>query len=249
MSQLNIKDGHILDPGNKDKIYKSRGTGAETAASKAKTNKDKEFNKDMFLKLLAAEMQYQDPLAPTQNSEYVKEMATFSQVEATQNVSKSVDSISASNLIGKYVTVSTDQGDVTGMVSAISKKDDGMYVTIDNREFLVDKVTSVKDNAHFEATQIANAFSNMMAKLPNVDRFNLSNEKDLNKVNALYKNMTPYAKQFLSNDTLKKLSELNNKYKELIKDKKKETKPLDKNKENKSIDKKKEDKALKNNPT
>ena len=49
------------------------------------------FDKEMFLKLLAAEMQYQDPMSPTDNSQYVSEMATFSQVEATTNVSNTVD--------------------------------------------------------------------------------------------------------------------------------------------------------------
>ena len=40
---------------------------------------------DQFLQLLCAEMQYQDPLEPTSNTDYVAQMATFSQLEATMN--------------------------------------------------------------------------------------------------------------------------------------------------------------------
>ena len=39
----------------------------------------------LFLQLLVAEMKYQDPLEPTTNTEYVSELASFTQVEATQN--------------------------------------------------------------------------------------------------------------------------------------------------------------------
>lgn len=216
MSQLHIKNGQVVDADNAEKAYRSQGTGAQTAASRAKT-KNTEFNKDMFLKLLAAEMQYQDPMAPTQNSEYVAEMATFAQVEATQNVSKSVDSISASNLIGKYVTVDTEEGNVTGIVDYITKKDDGIYVTVNNNDYLADKVTSVKDAAYFEATKTAEAFSGMMSKLPEAKRFSMFNEKDLNLVNNFVKNISGYARQFLNKNDLNKLKELNQRYQELIK--------------------------------
>lgn len=64
---LDIKNGQITDEANAKKAYQSAGTGAQTAADKAKGNTS--FDKNMFLKLLAAEMQYQDPLEPTQNSE------------------------------------------------------------------------------------------------------------------------------------------------------------------------------------
>ena len=65
-----IKDGKIVD---------NSSTTSSDKKSKADTTKD------MFLKLLVTEMQYQDPLEPTTNSDYVSEMATFSQVESLEN--------------------------------------------------------------------------------------------------------------------------------------------------------------------
>ena len=45
---------------------------------------------DQFLQLLCAEMQYQDPLEPTSNTDYVAQMATFSQLEATLGMQDSM---------------------------------------------------------------------------------------------------------------------------------------------------------------
>ena len=117
-----VSDGRVVD----------NSKAAKTAADKIgkkerKTTGNSSFDKNMFLKLLAAEMQYQDPLSPTDNTQYVSEMASFSQVEATTNVSDTVTRMSANNLIGNYVTVRSDGQEVTGVVDYATKKDDGTY--------------------------------------------------------------------------------------------------------------------------
>ena len=65
----------------------------------------------MFLKLLVAEMQYQDPLEPTSNTEYVSELASFSQIEAVQSVQSQMSTIEANSLVGSmlsyWMTIST----------------------------------------------------------------------------------------------------------------------------------------------
>ena len=53
---------------------------------------------DQFLQLLCAEMQYQDPLEPTSNTDYVAQMATFSQLEATLSMSETESNSMASRL-------------------------------------------------------------------------------------------------------------------------------------------------------
>ena len=61
-------------------------------------------------------MQYQDPLEPTSNTEYVAQLATFSELEAMTNLNESMAISRASELIGKKVTVqkvSATTGDIT----------------------------------------------------------------------------------------------------------------------------------------
>lgn len=76
-------------------------------------------NKDMFTKLLVAQIRNQDPLAPSDPSQFVNQLSQLSQTEALQNLSKTT-SASASVLqslqvlamggqVGSQVTVSTDR--------------------------------------------------------------------------------------------------------------------------------------------
>ena len=52
---------------------------------------------DQFLQLLCAEMQYQDPLEPTSNTDYVAQMATFSQLEATLSLTETQENGSSAS--------------------------------------------------------------------------------------------------------------------------------------------------------
>ncbi|MCI5639975.1 MAG: flagellar hook capping protein, partial [Lachnospiraceae bacterium] len=45
-----------------------------------------EMGKEEFLQLLVAQMKYQDPLEPTDNTEYVSQLAQFSELEQMQNL-------------------------------------------------------------------------------------------------------------------------------------------------------------------
>ena len=71
------------------------------------TSAGNDLGYDEFLQLLCAEMQYQDPLEPTSNTEYVAQLATFSQMESMLNMQNSIESTKANDLVGKYVIVKT----------------------------------------------------------------------------------------------------------------------------------------------
>ncbi len=60
---------------------------------------------DTFLTLLVAEMQNQDPLEPTSNTEWVSQYATFTQVQQISEMADSMDLVRANNLIGKEVVM------------------------------------------------------------------------------------------------------------------------------------------------
>ena len=93
---------------------------------------------DDFLKLLSAEMQYQDPLEPTSNTDYVAQMATFSQLEATLSMKESLTTSSdntiksmANQLVGQEVVVKDDESK-TGYADGIVD-----YVMYDDGEILI----------------------------------------------------------------------------------------------------------------
>jgi flagellar basal-body rod modification protein FlgD len=99
-------------------------TGNGAGAEAVSTSADVSANKDMFTKLLVAQIRNQDPLAPSDPSQFVNQLSQLSQTEALQNLSKST-SASASVLqsmqvlamggqVGSQVTVATDRVRVDG---------------------------------------------------------------------------------------------------------------------------------------
>lgn len=72
------------------------------------TSSNSTMGKDAFLQLLVTQMQYQDPLDPQDNSEYLSQLAQFSALEQMSNVadgltevSKLVSNIDTSVLVGQ----------------------------------------------------------------------------------------------------------------------------------------------------
>ncbi|MEC7947488.1 MAG: flagellar hook capping FlgD N-terminal domain-containing protein [Myxococcota bacterium] len=77
-----------------------------------------ELGKDAFLKLLVTQLQYQDPLDPTENEEFVAQLAQFSQVEQLTTANDSLETLyaamasmnnaSMTQLLGKEVLAKGD---------------------------------------------------------------------------------------------------------------------------------------------
>src|SRR5687768_6557394 len=77
----------------------STGTGSASA------------DKDMFLKLLVAQMKYQDPMNPTDSSEFLSQSAQFTALEKMSTTAEQVTQLvglqmafGASSLVGRTVT-------------------------------------------------------------------------------------------------------------------------------------------------
>ena len=89
-------------------------------------NRPDQFGKDTFMKLLVAELQYQNPLQPTDPSQFMAQSAQFSVLEQLQNLTSTVQAqtnanqmVMASALVGKTVTYSDNGVDTTGVVTAV----------------------------------------------------------------------------------------------------------------------------------
>jgi flagellar basal-body rod modification protein FlgD len=106
------------------------GAGAQGTAKVAAQAATGE-NRDMFTKLLVAQIQNQDPLAPQDPATYVNQLSQLSQTEALQNLSQmttanasilqSMQTLAMGSQVGSEVTVATntlklDGGAVKGSI-------------------------------------------------------------------------------------------------------------------------------------
>lgn len=124
--------------------------------STTKTSSSSSLDKDAFLQLLVAQMKYQDPLEPTSNTEYIAQLATFSQLEATQNLESSIDSSKGADLVGKAVimkTTSSSTGDTyytAGYVDAMIMSDNKPYLYINGNYFALSDLDTVLEEEYYK---------------------------------------------------------------------------------------------------
>lgn len=104
-----------------------------------------DLDKDAFLQLLVAQMQYQDPLNPGDSTEYMSQLAQYSSLEATMNISSTIEQGNGLNLVGKYAIMNTkDSAGNSTFVSGLVE-----YATVKNGEVLL----SINDN-YYPATDL-----------------------------------------------------------------------------------------------
>jgi len=114
-----------------DAVSGASSTATYTAATYSATTtverKDQGSQKDMFLKLLVAQMKYQDPANPASSSEFMAQTATFTQVEKLEEIAAQNASLlalqrssSAGALVGRTVSYTDETGaKKTGQVTSV----------------------------------------------------------------------------------------------------------------------------------
>jgi len=90
-----------------------------------------------FLKLLVAEMKNQDPTQPMDSTQYVAQLAAFSQVEQSIQVNSKLEQIlqstavsQADSLLGR--TITSADGEITGVVAEVKLYTDGMIAVLED---------------------------------------------------------------------------------------------------------------------
>lgn len=104
-----------------------------------------------FLKLLVAELKNQDPTKPMDSTDFVAQLATFSQVEQSLQTNTKLDDLlqssalsQADSLIGREIT--TGDGETTGVVSEVKITSDGVTAILeDGTEVAVGDGITIKD--------------------------------------------------------------------------------------------------------
>ncbi|QBK30505.1 flagellar hook assembly protein FlgD [Roseitalea porphyridii] len=112
-------------------------TGVTGAGGAARTGGPQTVDYDAFLKLLVAQMQNQDPTQPMSDTEYIAQLASFSNVEQSTKLNDKLDYLiqmssiqQAGSLIGRSVT--SADGLTSGVISEMRILSDGAIAVLDN---------------------------------------------------------------------------------------------------------------------
>ena len=205
----------------------------KVAAKNTNTNIGKsKLGYDEFLKLLTAEMQYQDPLEPTSNTDYVAQMATFSQLEATLSMKESLTTSSdntiksmANQLVGQEVVVKDDEsktGYADGIVDYVMYDDGEIYISVNDKLYSIDKLDTISTKDYYEAVVSANTLHSMITALPPINDITYSYKKAVEQIRELYDGLTDYQKKYVKDDDLDTLKQYESKMEELAKLEKKD---------------------------
>lgn len=194
-----VKNGQIVE------------TDSQNSLKKPKTSNDG-MDKEAFLQLLVAQMQYQDPLEPTSNTEYISQYAQFSQVEQLQNMAGNMELLRASSMVGQevYVETTTSSGDskvIKGKVDYVVYENNKAYLAIDEELYSLDDLVTVADRDYLNATEKAINFVTRINKLPNVNGVDYSDVAEIDDLEKIYNEMTNYEKTFVASEKVKALEE------------------------------------------
>lgn len=133
------------------------GINNTTATDLSSINSDaSSVDKDAFLQLLVTQMQYQDPLNPSDNTQYMSQLAQFSSLEQMQNMNANYQNSSATSLVGSYVIMKTTdaagkENYVSGLVDYVTMVNGSAKLSINDTYYDFKDLDSVVD-ADYMAT-------------------------------------------------------------------------------------------------
>ncbi len=103
-----------------------------------------------FLKLITVQLTKQDPLKPMDDTSFMAQMAQFSALEQSSQMATDIAGLrsdfslqSAAGMIGREVSVATEQGDVTGRVDSVETNGGKVNVGVGGRFYSLSNVVRV----------------------------------------------------------------------------------------------------------
>lgn len=113
------------------------------------------FADDTFLKLLSAQLQYQDPTQSMDNTQMILQMAQFAVIEQMSNLNTQFSNFMVSQQVtagatvaGKEVTIAlgeTGEESVKGVVQEVAFNSSGTLVKVDGKYYEFWRIVEIRD--------------------------------------------------------------------------------------------------------
>ena len=126
-----------------------------TGQPQSTERKKNELDKDAFLKLLVAQLRYQDPTNPADGSQFLAQTAQFTVVEKLSDLAEGQQALlsaqlmlGASSLVGRTVTYpGADGTDTTGVVRSATFSGSTPTLKVGDTDVPLSSVTEVRTSA------------------------------------------------------------------------------------------------------
>ncbi|MBE5963687.1 MAG: hypothetical protein E7252_01935 [Lachnospira sp.] len=151
-----MSDMAIIAGVNSDGTIQTTANSGKNTTSSTKANDA--LDKEAFLQLLVAQMKHQDPLQPESNTDYIAQLATFTQVEELQNVGNTLSQGQAADLVGKTVIVKTESasgeaGFISGRVDYMVTENGKVFLGINDQLYSIDDLDTVIDQDYYDTVE------------------------------------------------------------------------------------------------
>lgn len=125
--------------------------GYNAAAASGSVERPDQMNQDTFLKLMVAQLRYQDPSKPADPAAFISQSASFTQVSKTDELIKAVTAnslsqraMSAGVLVGQQATYPGEDGKpLTGVITSVSLTDTDPVATINGKQVAISRLTNL----------------------------------------------------------------------------------------------------------
>lgn len=113
-------------------------SGTQNSATSSSSAADNAtLNYDDFLQLMVAQLQNQDPLNPTDSTQYMSQIAQFSSVEQGINTNSKLDQLLANSNISQASTIvghtlTSSDGTTSGVIASVKITDNGLTAILDS---------------------------------------------------------------------------------------------------------------------
>lgn len=132
------------------------GTLTNTSSASSDNSSGLSVDTSTFLKLLVAQLQYQNPLDPKSDTDFVSQLAQMTSLEQVQNINSTLESSQAYNMIGKtiYAEVLDSKSGVTncylGTVDSVVIQNGEAYAVVDNSLISISDIKRVFNTSDAE---------------------------------------------------------------------------------------------------
>jgi flagellar basal-body rod modification protein FlgD len=109
------------------------------------TNASQSLTQANFLQLLVTQMTSQDPLNPESDTDFAAQLAQFSSLQETQVMTGNLQTMQATGLMGKTVSVtpSTGGSSVSGVVTSVQISSGTPEITVNGQLYTLSQITAV----------------------------------------------------------------------------------------------------------